>query len=116
MKFSINTKNKVLKNILSSEINPKNFTVEDIQKLQNSLKSLSKENLTQYLHILEWEQLIEINFDINNNVSSISILPNAFSRYSTTKSENTYKHITLFFAVISTLCAIIQVIDLFLRA
>lgn len=115
MKFSLKTKNKVLKKILSLDRPPSSFKVEDFPRLQNSLKSLSEEDLIQYLHILEYEHLIDIDFDINNKVSSIFILPNAFSKYATNRSEDAYKHITLFFAVISTLCAIIQVIDLFLR-
>lgn len=115
MEFSLKTKNKVLKILLSLGGTTESFTVEDFQKVHNSITSLSAEDLIQYLHILEFENLIDINFDIDGKVSSILILPDAFSKHAANKSENTYKRITLFFAIISTLCAIIQVIDLLLR-
>lgn len=114
MKFSDKIKNRILKQLLKSEINTTTYDIEDICSLLQRCKFASTNELIQYLHVLEWEHLIDTDIR-DNKIISIHILPNAFSRYSAIKSDSLYKNITLAFAALSTICTVIQVIDLFLR-
>ena len=114
MKYSVKTKNKVLKKILSSEYDTSTYLIKDIPTFEKSCLFITQAELTHYLHILSFEHLIDAECE-DDKITSIQILPDAFSRYATTKSENIYKNITLFFAIISTICTVIQVIDIILR-
>ena len=112
MKYSVKTKNKVLKKILSSEYDTSTYLIKDIPTFEKSCSFITQAELTHYLHILSFEHLIDAECE-DDKITSIQILPDAFSRYATTKSENIYKNITLYFAIISTFCALIQTINLF---
>ena len=114
MEYSNKTKNKVLKKILSSKYDTSTYLIKDIPAFEKSCSFIPHAELTHYLHILTCEHLIDAECE-DDKITSIQILPDAFSRYATTKSENTYKNITLFFAIISTICTVIQVIDIILR-
>jgi hypothetical protein len=116
MTFSFKTKYKVLKKVLSSEINPDTYCISDIAELKQKLKGLSQNEFLKYLKILEWEHLIDIEYDFDNKISTIQIFPVALEHLATHRSETAYKNITLFFAAVSTICTIIQIINLFLQA
>lgn len=127
MKVSQNTKNKILKILISSELRSdsmdsehnehlnRNYKIKDFSSLKKRCHFISEDVLFSYLRIMEWENLINIDTDVAEEECSIYLLPTAFARYAAIKSENMHKYITLVFAILSTICAIIQVIDLFLQ-
>ncbi len=114
MKYSVKDKNKVLKKLLSAEWDTSTYLIKNIPAFEKSCSFVSHTELVYYLHILTFEHLIDAEIE-NNQIRSIFILPDAFSRQATNKSEKNYKNITLFFAIISTICTVIQVIDIILR-
>lgn len=114
MKYSSKTKNKVLEKILDSQWDTSNYQVNNVSAFIESCSFITLDELLFYLHILSFEHLIDAEFE-NNQINSIYIFPDAFSRHATNKSEKNYKNITLFFAIISTICTVIQVIDIILR-
>lgn len=123
MKVSQKKKDQLLKLLITSDFSTYadenqnvNYKITNINRLQRECSFIPQDNFISYLNMLEWENLIDIDLSESGQPSSIYLLPAAFSRYAAIKSENMYKHITLIFAVISTICAIIQVIDLFLQA
>ena len=114
MKYSVKNKNKVLKKTLSAKYDTSTYVIKDILAFEKSCSFVSYAELIHYLNILTYEHLIDADCE-DDKITSIQILPDAFSRYATTKSETKYKNITLFFAIISTICTVIQVIDIILR-
>ena len=114
MSYSSKDKNKVLKKLLSSEWDTTTYLLNDVPAFEKSCSFVTHIELTHYLHILTFEHLIDAEFE-DDKITSIHILPDAFSRNANSKSENVYKNTSMFFAVISTICTVIQVIDIILR-
>jgi plasmid maintenance system killer protein len=75
MKYSASYKNKILKKLLNSEINPETYCIEDINLLKKQITFVSSEELNHYLNILEWEHLIDIEKDEEQNLKYIYIIP-----------------------------------------
>lgn len=110
MNFSIKTKDKILKVLLESELNT-NYKIKNISDITSIKLVNSEKELIHYLHILSWEQLIDIEIE-NDKILSIFILPNAFSRYAAIKNESYYRNISLFLALVSAICTLIQICNL----
>ena len=102
MKFSYTKHNKILKTLLSLNMSPDSFVISDFNEIKT--KMFRFPDLEDYLCIMEWEHLIDISKDENENITTIFILPDAYARYHEIKKQNLY---SLYTAVIAfcTLCS-----------
>lgn len=73
--MNLKIKNRILKTLLSLNTDDVG-TVKDFQSQLHKFDFVSQDELKQYLYALEWEHLIDIEYDIfNNEITGIVILP-----------------------------------------
>ena len=86
MKYSVKSKNKVLDTILDSQWDASTYQVYNIAAFIESCSFIAFDELLFYLHILTFEHLIDADIE-NNQINSIYIFPDAFSRHAVSERD-----------------------------
>lgn len=106
MKYSVKNKNKVLDKILNSQWETSTYQVNNVSDFIKSCSFITFDELLFYLHILNFEHLIDAEIE-NNQITSIYIFPDAFSRHATSKTDTWKFWIPLLISNLLTLSALI---------
>lgn len=109
MKYSSTDKNKILEKILSSEWNTSTYQINNISAFIESCSFITYDELLFYLNIISFEHVIDIDIE-NNQINSIYIFPDAFSRQAALESNTLKFWIPLVISNILSLLSLIVAI------